>query len=79
LGVLGTFLGGLGGVEHSLENPEYCPKIEGEGENGEEGPEQSVLNRNIFLLGLIVVSEGPAGEEGEAKSDPKSSDFNNLE
>jgi hypothetical protein len=36
-GVLGTFLGGLGVVEGSLEIPLSCPKIEGE--YGELGPE----------------------------------------
>ena len=36
-GVLGTFLGGLGVVEDSLEIPLSCPKIEGE--YGELGPE----------------------------------------
>jgi hypothetical protein len=75
-GVLGTFLGGLGGVEDSLEIPLSCPKIEGE--NGELGPEWSVLNLNIFLLGLLNPPWPPAGEEKEPKSDPKSSDFNNL-
>lgn len=58
-GVLGTFLGGLGGVEDSEEEklPEWCPKMEGE--NGEEGPppEISVLNLSMFLLGLIVPGE----------------------
>ena len=36
-GVLGTFRGGFGGVEASLENPLSGPKIEGE--KGELGPE----------------------------------------
>jgi len=78
-GVLGTFLGGLGGVEPSIQNPSFLPNIEGE--KGEEGPQLSVLNLNIFLLGLTngEPTSQPAGEEeGEAKSGPKSSDFNNL-
>lgn len=51
-GVLGTFRGILGGVEASLVKPLSCPKMEVE--YGELGPEEwSVLNLNIFLLGLI--------------------------
>lgn len=75
LGVLGTFRGGLGGVETSAEFPLSCPKTEGE--NGELGPECSVLNRSIFLLGLNG-DPLPAGEEKHPKSVPKSSAFNNL-
>lgn len=74
-GVLGTFRGGLGGVEVSEENPLSWPKTEGE--YGEFGPDISVLNRNMFLLGLIG-DPRPAGEE-DPKSDPKSSNLNNLE
>lgn len=50
-----------------------CPKTE-----GELGPEFSVLNLSIFLLGLMGEAP-PAGEEKQPKSAPKSSDFNNLE
>lgn len=86
-GVLGTFLGGLGGVDASPDNPPSCPRMEGE--NGELGPDPwcSVLNRSMFLLGLI--GEGapppppdlapPATKSPHPKSDPKSSDFSNLE
>lgn len=77
-GVLGTFLGGLGGVETSFEREvSVCPKTE-----GELGPEFSVLNLSIFLLGLmgeLAHPLEPAGEEKQLKSAPKSSDFNNLE
>lgn len=56
-----------------------CPKTEGG--KGELGPEFSVLNLSIFLLGLMgeLAPFVPAGEEKQSKSDPKSSDFNNLE
>lgn len=41
------------------------------------------MKRSMFLLGLIweggAPAEGEEREEGEAKSDPKSSHFNNLE
>lgn len=73
---MGTFLGGLGGVETSPESPLSIPKMEGE--YGELGPECSVLNLSIFLLGLNGDPMFPAGEEKEPKSAPKSSDRNNL-
>lgn len=67
--------GGLGGVGVSEENPLSLPNTEGV--YGEFGPEISVLKRNMFLLGLIG-DPGPAGEK-DPKSDPKSSNLNNLE
>nr|GMC92813.1 hypothetical protein Iba_chr05aCG14570 [Ipomoea batatas]GMC94203.1 hypothetical protein Iba_chr05bCG9600 [Ipomoea batatas]GME21700.1 hypothetical protein Iba_scaffold28878CG0010 [Ipomoea batatas] len=49
-----------------------------EDEYGELGPECSVLNLSIFLLGLNGDPVFPAGEEKEPKSAPKSSDLNKL-
>lgn len=76
---MGTFLGGLGGVAASPEAPLSWPKIDGE--KGELGPEEccSVLNLNMFLLGLGEPPlTPPAPKSGDPKSDPKSSVFNNL-
>jgi len=75
-GVLGTFRGGFGGVDPSLGTPQSRPRAEGE--KGDLGDEYSVLNRKMFLLGLIADPALPAEEKGDPKSGPNNSCFNNL-